>query len=95
MRVEVVRHGDFVVSEGRRDEPDSEGLARAAEARDGVEGLLRLEGGDWGREGRGLVVEGREEAVGDVSEGDEEREVARGLRVRMVRVTASKGIDGQ
>ena len=67
MRVEVVRHGDFVVSEGRRDEPDSEGRARAAEARDGVEGLLRLQGGDGGREGRGLVVEGREEAVGDVS----------------------------
>ncbi len=74
MRVEVVRDGDLVVAEGRRDEADAERLARAAEARGRGERVLGLRSRRG--EGRGLGLEGGEEAVRHVPKGDEKREVA-------------------
>ena len=72
--VEVVGDGDLVVLEGGCDEADTEGLARAGEVR-GVVGRL-LCGREGGGVGRGGRLEGGEEAVGDVAEGNEEGQVA-------------------
>ena len=72
--VEVVGDGDLVVLEGGGDEADAEGLARAGEV-GGVVGRL-LRGREGGGVGRGGGLEGGEEAVGDLAEGDKEGQVA-------------------
>ena len=77
MRVEVVRDGDLVVAEGRRDEADAERLACVAQARGRGERELWLGGG--GGEGGRLGLKRGEEAMRDVAESNEQGEVARGL----------------
>ena len=72
--VEVVGDGDLVVLEGGGDEADAEGFARAGEV-GGVVGRL-LRGREGGGVGRGGGLEGGEEAVGDLAEGDKEGQVA-------------------